>query len=92
MVQTTYVAEQLLFSMLLLISSKLPLNLISTSFQLQFQINLSLNSTSTITSTQYGCDIKATQSCFDFYFDLFKYFELKTVFKQMKMKIIALYE
>ena len=47
-----------------LISTKLPLNLISTSFQPQVQINLSLNSTSTITSTQYGCDIKATQSCF----------------------------
>ena len=45
------------------ISTKLPLNLISTSFQPQVQINLSLNSTATITSTQYGCDIKATQSC-----------------------------
>ena len=45
------------------ISTKLPLNLIATSFQPQVQINLSLNSTSTITSTQYGCDIKATQSC-----------------------------
>ena len=45
------------------ISTKPPLNLISTSFQPQVQINPSLNSTSTITSTQYGCDIKATQSC-----------------------------
>ena len=49
------------------ISTKLRLNLISTSFQPQPQINLSLNinlnSTSTLTSTQYGCDIKATQSC-----------------------------
>ena len=43
------------------ISTKLPLNLISTLFQPQAQINL--NSTTTITSTQYGCDIKATQSC-----------------------------
>ena len=50
------------------ISTKLPLNLISTSFQPQVQINLSLNSTSTITSTQYGCDIKATQSCFHLLF------------------------
>ena len=49
------------------ISTKLPFNLISTSFHSQVQINLSfninLNSTSTITSTQYDCDIKATQSC-----------------------------
>ena len=48
------------------ISTKLPLNLISTLFQPQAQMNL--NSTSTITSTQYGCDIKATQSCSNFFF------------------------
>ena len=51
------------------ISTKLQLNLISTSFQWQPQFNLSLNinlnSTSTLTSTQYGCGIKATQSCKD---------------------------
>ena len=39
----------------------------STSFQRQPQINLShninLNSSLTLTLTQYGCDIKATQSC-----------------------------
>ena len=51
------------------ISTKLRLNLMSTSFQPQPQINLSLKSTSssistsTLNSTQYGCDIKATQSC-----------------------------
>ena len=51
------------------ISTKLRLNIISTSLQPQPQINLNLNinlnstSTSTLTSTQYGCDIKATQSC-----------------------------
>ena len=49
------------------VSTKLWLNLISTSFQPQVQINLSLNinlnSTSTLTSTQNGSDIKATQSC-----------------------------
>ena len=43
------------------ISTKFLLNLISTLFQPQAQINL--NSTTTITSTQYGCDKKATQSC-----------------------------
>ena len=49
------------------ISTKLQFNLISTSLQLQPKINLSininLNSTLILTSTQYGCDIKATQSC-----------------------------
>ena len=54
------------------ISTKLPLNLISTSFQLQVQIYLSLNSTSTITSTQYGCDTKATQSCSTIFFSFLK--------------------
>ena len=34
----------------------------SSQPQLNFRLNLSLDSTSTITSTQYGCDIKATQS------------------------------
>ena len=36
----------------------------SSQLQLNFSLNISLSSTSTITSTQYGCDIKATQSCF----------------------------
>ena len=47
------------------ISTKLRLNLMSISFQPQPQINLSLKLTKTsiTTSTQYGCDIKATQSC-----------------------------
>ena len=43
------------------ISTKLRINLISTLHQPQPQINL--NSTSTLTSTQYGGDIKASQSC-----------------------------
>ena len=58
--------------------SRLQLNSTSTQFQLNFHsissqphfnlrfksISASIsNSTSTITSTQYGCDIKATQSC-----------------------------
>ena len=30
---------------------------------LNFNLNLNLNSNSTLISTQYGCDIKATQSC-----------------------------
>ena len=42
-------------------SAQFQLNFDSTSFQPQPQINL--NSNSTLTSTQYGCDIKATQSC-----------------------------
>ena len=49
-------------------STQIQLNFDSTSLQPQPQINLSfninLNSTSTLTSTQYGSDIKATQSCF----------------------------
>ena len=51
------------------ISTKLQHNLISTSLQPQRQINLSLNINlnSTLTLTQYGCDIKATQSCKDFF-------------------------
>ena len=65
------------------ISTKLPLNLISTLFQPQAQINL--NSTSTITSTQYGCDIKATQSCFcpillEFIYDITNRYLQKTYF------------
>ena len=51
-----------------LTSTHFQLNLTSTKFQPQVQINLSLNinvnSTTTLTSIQYGCDIKATQSCF----------------------------
>ena len=47
------------------------MNFDSTSLQPQHQTNLSpninLNSTSTLTSTQYGCDIKATQSCLSIY-------------------------
>ena len=46
------------------------LNSNSTQFQLNFHsissqpyFNFRFKSTSTITSTQYGCDIKATQSC-----------------------------
>ena len=35
----------------------------SSQPQLNFSLKLSLSSTSTITSTQYSCDIKATQSC-----------------------------
>ena len=58
------------------ISTKLRLNFTSTSFQPQVQINLSLNinlnSTSTITSAQYGCDIKATQSCHDLMSDFLR--------------------
>ena len=46
------------------------LNSTSTQFQINFdsisyQPHFNLNSTSTLTSTQYGCDIKATQSCLD---------------------------
>ena len=48
-------------------STNFRLNLIPTSLQHQLQINLSLNinlnSSSTLTSTQYGSDIKGTQSC-----------------------------
>ena len=44
-------------------SAQFQLNFHSISSQPQIKINLSLNSTATITSTQYGCDIKATQSC-----------------------------
>ena len=43
-------------------STSTQLNFDSTSQEPKSQINL--NSTSTLTSTQYGCDIKATQSCF----------------------------
>ena len=44
------------------------LNSTSTQFQINFdsisyQPHFNLNSTSTLTSTQYGFDIKATQSC-----------------------------
>ena len=35
----------------------------STSGSTQPQLSFSLSSTSSIKSTQYGCDIKATQSC-----------------------------
>ena len=49
-------------------STQCQLNFDSTSLQPQPQINLSLNInlnlTSTLVSTQYGCVIKATQSCF----------------------------
>ena len=54
---------------------QLQLNSTSTQFQLNFNstscpshcnlsLNNSLNSTLTLTSTQYDCDIKETQSCF----------------------------
>ena len=46
--------------------SQLQLNSTSTQVQLNFDTISSqphFKSTSTITSTQYGCDIKATQSC-----------------------------
>ena len=50
-------------------STLFQLNFDSTSLEPQSEINLSLNinfnSISTLTSTQYGCDIKATQSCLD---------------------------
>ena len=32
-------------------------------FQINLSLNIILNSTSILTSTQYGCDIKATKSC-----------------------------
>ena len=48
--------------------TKSHLNLISTSGSNQPQPQYQLNSTSTITSTQYGCDIKATQSCWNNFF------------------------
>ena len=43
------------------ISNKLQLRLISTQPQINLSVNINLNST--LTSTQYGCDIKATPSC-----------------------------
>ena len=39
----------------------------SSQPQLNFSFNLTPSSTSTITSTQYGCDIKATQSCYQYF-------------------------
>ena len=36
---------------------------IRNAFKTKQAININLNSTSTLTYTQYGCDIKATQSC-----------------------------
>ena len=46
-------------------STQFQLNFDSTLFQPQINLslNINLNSTSTLTSTLYGCDIKATQSC-----------------------------
>ena len=46
-------------------STQFQLNFDSTSCQPHFNLslNINLNSNSTLTSTQYGCDIKATQSC-----------------------------
>ena len=38
------------------------------NFNLRFKSTSALTSTSTITLTQYGCDIKATQSCFSLFF------------------------
>ena len=47
-------------------STQFQLNFNSTSSQPHFILSLKSTSISTLTSTQYGCDIKATQSCFNF--------------------------
>ena len=54
-------------------STQFQLNFHSTSSQhnikpqpqINLTLNINVNSTSTLTLTQYGCDIKATQSCSD---------------------------
>ena len=47
-------------------STQFQLNFNSTSSQPYFNLslNINLNSTSILSSTQYGCDIKATQPCY----------------------------
>ena len=64
---SSFIQCQLISTLINSTSTQFQLNLDSTSSQPQPQINISLNInlnlTLTLASTQYGCDIKATQSC-----------------------------
>ena len=76
-------------------STQFQLNFHSTSSQHnikpQLQINLSLNInvnlTSTLTLTQYGCDIKETQSCLDFFCSRLQQTVSKQNIRTCKLKV-----